>query len=411
MNNRMNMLFIGGIFPKEYKKEIELNSKHNVQYAANNLQWSLIRGLSHYIELEIVNLIFVGSFPHHYRKILIPSFSFRISNEEKLNKNIGFVNLPVFKNISRFFNLYQYLRKNVCTNDKTTIIVYSLHSPFLLALYLIKKKNPNIYVCSIIPDLPRYMSFSKNIIYLIFKFIDLKIIKFSLKGIDSYVPLTKGMVSFLDYRKPYTVIEGIYNNQDDHLLKINSYKNIEKKIILYSGTLDRRYGIKLLLEAFHKIECQEYELHIYGDGEYRENVKYASYKDTRIKYFGIVPTELIRKKQREATVLVNPRTSDGKFTEYSFPSKNIEYMSAGRPVILFKLKGIPSEYYEYCYAIEKETDDELCSKIFEVCSMDESERSKFGEKARDFIVNNKNPEKQCLKILNMIENSRKNIKL
>ena len=56
---------------------------------------------------------------------------------------------------------------------------------------------------------------------------------------------------------------------------------------------------------------------------------------------GCVTNDEIVRLQCEATLLVNPRPSDKEFCKYSFPSKTIEYMASGTPVLMTKLPGVP----------------------------------------------------------------------
>ena len=41
---------------------------------------------------------------------------------------------------------------------------------------------------------------------------------------------------------------------------------------------------------------------------------------------------------------MNPRSADAEYTKYSFPSKTIEYLATGVPVVMNRLPGIPEEY-------------------------------------------------------------------
>src|SRR5690606_28854588 len=101
----------------------------------------------------------------------------------------------------------------------------------------------------------------------------------------------------------------------------------EFKTILYTGTLAKRYGIVHLLEAFALIKDQDYRLWICGDGDARDEVNEKVRMDPRITYFSQISRERVLKFQKKATVLVNPRKSEGEFTKYSFPSKTMEYLA------------------------------------------------------------------------------------
>jgi len=54
----------------------------------------------------------------------------------------------------------------------------------------------------------------------------------------------------------------------------------------------------------------------------------------------------------KADVLVNPRENNEEYTKYSFPSKNIEYLASGNPVVAYMLDGMGDCYREYIYLLE-----------------------------------------------------------
>lgn len=131
-------------------------------------------------------------------------------------------------------------------------------------------------------------------------------------------------------------------------------------------------------------------------------IKEKARVDKRIIYCGLLPRTEVFKKQREATVLVNPRTPEGEFTKYSFPSKTMEYLASGVPTLIYRLPGIPEEYYNYCFSISELGVDALSRKIDEILSMNNNERADIGAKARVFIKSQKNPYRQCEKVLDLM---------
>ena len=60
-------------------------------------------------------------------------------------------------------------------------------------------------------------------------------------------------------------------------------------------------------------------------------------QDKRIHFGGVIPLSEVIEKEIQATILINPRPVDQEFTKYSFPSKIMEYMSSGTPVLTTKL--------------------------------------------------------------------------
>ena len=116
-----------------------------------------------------------------------------------------------------------------------------------------------------------------------------------------------------------------------------------------------------------------------------------------------VNREKILELQRLSTVLINPTPASEEFTKYFFPSKLIDYMSSGTPTITYKIKGIPEEYFDYCYICDHDGALALKKIIIEVCEKSINESKLMGERARDFILSNKNPKSQVLKIYKILK--------
>ena len=175
-----------------------------------------------------------------------------------------------------------------------------------------------------------------------------------------------------------------------------------EKIILYTGTLDSRYGISDLLEAFTIITDTNYQLWICGDGNMRNQIIENSLNDHRVKYLGQIPHNEILILQQKASVLVNPRTSSGEYTKYSFPAKTMEYIASGRPCIMHHLPGMPDEYLEHVFIPENENSFSLSKKIIEVCNMNEQLLHEKCAKAKSFVLIEKNPQKQISRLISML---------
>lgn len=398
----MEIIFLAGLFPHELRKIIENNSKGVIQSAADALQWAFVSGLSHYFQVRIINLPFVGSYPKLYKRPYVPSCTFRHSSGADC-VSIDFINLPLIKNYFRYVNAKKELEK-LCenTNNYKIIIIYAIHSPFLKAVAEVKHRYPNVKLCLIVPDLPQYMTNNQSYIYSIMKWLDSIVIHNAMKEVDCFVLLSSYMADAMNIgSKPWVNIEGIYNPDDKDVTVMQKETN---KTVLYTGTLDERYGIINLLDAFMSIKKDNYRLWICGDGDCRKVVEKCVQLDKRIIYFDQKPREDVLCLQKKATVLVNPRTSEGIFTKYSFPSKTIEYMASGTPCIINRLQGIPDDYYQYCFVPKQENVNGLKEAIITVCEKDQSELNVFGEKASLYIQEHKNPFKQIEKLYDMFKN-------
>ncbi len=388
------MIFLGCLFDREREKEILRNSRCGVSNAVNTFQWNLIDGLNDNLSshITVVNVLPVGTFPLKYKKLVLKSENWFYNGAK--NYEIGSLNLPFIKQNSRFRKVKRLL-KNITTNDKE-IIIYSTYLPFLKAVYKLDKTHK---VTLIVTDLPEFYDLGKTgFLKKILRKINNKRIYKYLERIDGFVLLTEKMKDRLRVgERPYVVVEGICGKVP--IIEDSVKNDREKNIILYTGTLHYQFGIKNLLDAFSAIEEKNYELWIAGQGDAQNEISRVSKIDGRIKFFGYVSKEKIYELQKESTVLINPRQNVGEYTKYSFPSKTMEYMASGKPIIMYKLDGIPDEYDEYIYFVEDNTIDSLKEKIKEVCSLPDEDLSKKAGLAQRFVLDNKNRTMQAKKIL------------
>ena len=92
-----------------------------------------------------------------------------------------------------------------------------------------------------------------------------------------------------------------------------------------------------------------------------------------------------------------------EFCKYSFPSKTIEYMASGTPVLMTRLPGVPSEYFDYVYTIEDETSEGICKTLTTILSKEKQELKEFGVRAKEFVKEKKSQEKQSERVYKFIQ--------
>lgn len=391
-----NIIFLGGLFPDEAKEEIYDKSIGPVQYAADALQWAIVKGLDHFLQVKIINLPYIGSYPSRFKDLNVKSFKFSHTTSGE-DENVGFINLAGYKMISRYIRAKRALKYHLVGVE--AVVIYSVHTPFIKAAVELKNKFPDLKICLIVPDLPEFMGGNDNILWKLAKQSEHKILESLLKKVDAFVVLSDYMHQPLNIgNRPWIRIEGIYNGENN----CPDFVKKSPKTILYTGSLAKRYGILDLLTAFKLIPDPDYRLWICGDGDALEEINHVAENDKRIHYFGQLKREDVLVLQKQATVLVNPRNSKGEYTKYSFPSKIMEYYASGTPCIMNRLPGIPDEYYDYCFIPETESTDSLANIMVRVCEMDEEELITLGSKARKFISENKNSKVQSQKIADLL---------
>lgn len=399
----MNFIYLGSSRPTYINKEL-LDMGSYVNFAGNTLQQALLEGFSKLVpHLKIISGWYVSTFPK-VKKIILKRRKFQEFGTHDY-VYVGGINLPVLNLVSRYFRCRRELRKMLVANEDNVVVIYEIHTPLMLAAHSLRKRIKHINL--IVPDMPQFMSGSKNLMYLLMKKIDAKIINKCLKSVDSYALLSEGMTEMLPMgKRKWTLMEGIFQNtfKDEPVVK-EQYKTI-----MYAGGIHRRRGTDLLVKAFKLIADPDYRLWIRGDGddEMKAEIIELSKKDSRIVYFEPMErAELLRMEQR-ATVMVNPTQPSLDFTNYFFPSKTMEYLASGTPTVMFHLACMPKEYDEYLFYVEEESAEALKNKLVEVCETPIEERQMFGQRASQFILMQKTPIKQCGKILEMIKENLSN---
>ena len=220
---------------------------------------------------------------------------------------------------------------------------------------------------------------------------------------SGFIPLTDAMCDIINpnRKKPYVVIEGLVDStmeaQDPIIPKDG------KRHITYTGTLDARYGVRTLIEAFMMLTQKDILLDIYGKGPMEKEIPRYVKEDSRIRFHGMVPIEEAVKAQRSSFLLVNPRPTKEEFTKYSFPSKNMEYMVTGVPLLTAVLPGMPKEYYPYVFLFEDESSVGITQKLHEILTMPESLVHEKGYKGKAFVLKNKNNISQAQQMMSLIK--------
>ena len=299
--------------------------------------------------------------------------------------------------VEQIFFFYGKLIRKVTSSD--ILFVYSLDSSRLLAAQLLKKVC-NVRTCVVVTDLPLYMSAKKSLLYKFLKGVNNLLINGALKKMDCFILLSKHMREQLPINnKPFLIVEGMYLPLPN--VDVANRNDAKKKIVLYSGAVSQRYGVRNLVDAFCALGEIGYDLWICGNGD-QELIDYMLTKNN-VKYLGVLPYEDVVRLQKEAQLLVNPRTPEGEYVKYSFPSKTMEYFASGTPVLMYELPGIPEEYYDFCYSLKDESIEALTTKLQEVLNMDEHNLNQMGQKAQEFIIKQKLAKSQCSRILKFID--------
>lgn len=398
----MKILYIGTVSENNEYERILRESRVKASAAPQAFESALIRG---FVEngikpedIEILSCPMIASFPGS-RIVHWGQKKQKIFDDYNITW-IPTVNLQGLKMFSQARSskklIKKWLEKNASVKDKC-ILMYSLYRPVLQNVINLCRE----YDCkcfSFVPDLPKHMYLSKKGIkaYFADKYVEKAV---AIQGeCDGYVYLTEAMREEIAPTKPYIIVEGIA----DDTIEFPSQSESSDNIIMYAGAISQRYGFQNLIDAFSML-AGNYELHIYGYGDYVAELEERIKTDPRIKYFGRRPRTEILEKEKEAALLVNVRNPDDEFTKYSFPSKTMEYMLSGTPLLTTRLPGIPEVYFYYCFSTDDNEPDTIRAALESFFTLSQEQRYSLGSSARNYIATQKNQKVQSEKVLNFIK--------
>lgn len=226
------------------------------------------------------------------------------------------------------------------------------------------------------------------------------------RQLDGFILLTEQMNDVVNPEgKPHMVMEGLADGDLAGQQEPAARKS-QNPTILYAGALRREYGLANLVEGFGALRDPDAQLIIYGDGDYVDEVKAATAKDPRIDYRGNVPVSEVIKAERSAWLLINPRPDDQEFTRYSFPSKNLEYLTSGTAVLTTRLPGMPDEYLDYVLTIQQPGAAGITSALEDALARGIDDLTAFGARGREFVRAAKNHNRQAQRILGFAQGLR-----
>ena len=408
----MKILMMGGLISPERKKEVYEKSLRFPNTAADAHQWNILNGLKGRdgICVEVANSPFVGTYPREYKDFYLPPAEWETDGVPV--HDTAFLNLFMIRTIWRAATLYRAVEA-WCerTEGPKILLVYSVHQSLLQVAVRAKNKFRDVKICLYVPDLPLFFlnDLGRGDVYRTLKVWDVKLMDPLIAKCDGYVLLTEQMNGRVNPDgKPYTVIEGIVQSGTADSLKADCDGKGEDDArdgafhFVYTGKLDAAFGVTVLVAAFRRVRNAGVRLDLYGDGDATKRILRAAAQDSRIHYHGTRTRAEIMDIQRRADVLVNPRSPGEEFTRYSFPSKTMEYLLSGRPVLMHHLPGIPKEYDRYLNYFSAVDLQSMSDDLARMAKIPEDLLAEAGERGKKFILKEKNERVQGDKLVALL---------
>jgi len=277
--------------------------------------------------------------------------------------------------------------------NKDSVVVVDCLNRMAALFGLLASRLRRCRCVGIVTDLPDMLGGSR---------FSVALANFVIAHCTDYVLMTDAMNDYLNPTgKPYVVLEGhsdITMREHEPSMALKE----SPRVCMYAGGVSKQYGLGNLVEGFRMANLANAVLHIYGPGDYVEELKQVAEKDSRVVYGGMLMNADIVRKEQQATLLVNPRPTNEEYVKYSFPSKTMEYMASGTPVLTTVLPGMPKEYYPFVYLLEEESPEGISKMLETVLGNTDEALFEKGQKAREFVLDQRNNVVQAKKILEML---------
>lgn len=317
-----------------------------------------------------------------------------------------FVNFPIIRQLLLWINTVRIINKYV-KNNNAIIVCDVLNKSICYAARYVRLIRNNIKIIGIVTDVPGHTSGARAKLLpwwrRSLRRCSSKLTKNSVRKYDGYLLLTEAMNEVVNPKhKPHIVIEGhsdVSMKNKNNLLE----NKTKEKTIMYAGGTHKEFGMAMLVEAFLALNNPEWVLHIYGDGNYQNELKKIAAEHKNVVYHGMRPNADVVEAQIKAWLTVNPRITNAEYVKYSFPSKTLECMVSGTPLLTTRLAGMPSDYYPYVYLFDEESIEGFMKVLTRVFSLSAEELHQKGVLAKDFAINQKNNVKQAELFYSFIE--------
>lgn len=231
--------------------------------------------------------------------------------------------------------------------------------------------------------------FSNRIVNSLYHFID----RFVVESCDRTWNLSPRMVEGREkkwqrrFLKQITLPIGVWYNR----IRPLSFEKINRKEILYMGTILEKQGIQLIIQALPEIKKTIPKIHftIIGRGPYEEELKKLSKKlnlEKEITFMGYIkePVEMETRMRKAAVAMAMYNKKTDMFSYYADPGKVKIYLAAGLPVLITDVPFIAQQVVDNkCGIIVEYNKDNLSKNIIKLLK-DKKRLKKYRQNARVF---------------------------
>lgn len=385
----MKILYIGFAVERGETKD-----NPAVSVAGNNFELGLLKALQKREDLSVFTVPPQVAWPTG--KMLKVSFSSRIIENRLKVQFIRYLNIKFLKELSIMISLKKeisiFCRDN--GDDEIVVISYNGDGEVSVPVLRLAKKYNYTYACiAVDPPLYQGTTTRKSIIWQLIYKIKHRLYMNAATKCDKIVVLNKYFADTVLKRNDYHVMDcGV---DLDYFSQINKermndvfWEKDHRIHLVFIGSIHEHSGILRFIKMFRNIRPQNVTLHVFGTGIYENELKRIIEDEEMICFHGKVSNEVAYEIEVQADYLVCPNIINHPINKVAFPSKILEYMLSGTPVIATEVNGLTEDYFPYCFHYNDSM--EGLKQVFEEILASPDKGKKMAIDAREFVAREKN---------------------
>lgn len=317
----------------------------------------------------------------------------------RMVKILPMLNITIVKNVFWGILVKKEIKKwaKKHLDEERRVLVYNIYTPPISALYkacnATKSKLFAILYDLGVPPKRLGLGWFRMKGYEIME----KVAKNYIPKLDGRIVINENIVEHYAPNKDYILVDGGINDQVKENLFPLIPSTSENFIFVLAGMLWDQNGTKLVLDTFEQHPELNAEVYFAGKGNDVELIEQKALNDSRIHYVGMLNIEQLFKLYEKADVLLNLRIEEE--VDFHFPSKLLEYLVTGKHVLSTPIAHAGRDYGDYMTILSDITPNGLASSINSIIEMGKTELFSKGQKARTFMLEQRNWKKRTDEIV------------
>ena len=391
----MRLLFLGYVVSVE-----EANELSGASVAGNTMQLDLLRQLRELpdVEVDVCSLLPLATYPREPR--MRARSSQREISPDVISLRPGFWTLPLLKQPSQIVSLTRAASHLARKADYDYVLTFNMFPHVGVPAWWLKKRF-GIPIACLLADPPIDSRIRTNPLAVAASRVFQMWTRHLLLSVDRVIALTAEAAKRFTPHAHAIAIDGAVPAQSvaDHS---HQRESVREKKVVFTGALTQYNGVVELIEAMNLIANPHVVLHIYGGGPLSTFVREAASRSASIFYNGKVDSSYIPGILQDAFLLVSPRQIDHPVSDVTFPSKVLQYMASGTPVLTTRLRCFSSEYEGRVFFAEKGSSEDLAACIDRVAALPAKDLETVGHAGARFVLENRTWASTAKRILDFL---------